>query len=144
MFLEIIPQKAHQNILWTSKRKEKIPSRQNNSRQNWGRRNRSRCYQKFQCRVHSLMYSRWLLKALYPARVCSWKWMCVNFLKIIMLLKIDISLQAGCQESSKLVAIKTARQSSFMVASQVSVSFYKRRSVMNMHTVRLELSWWLA
>ena len=73
--------------------------------------------------------------------------MCVNFwgaflgIKIIMLLKIDISLQAGCQESSKLVAIKTARQSHFMVASQVSVSFYKcAGSVMNMHSK----AWWLA
>ena len=53
-----------------------------------------------------------------------------------MLLKIDISLQAGCQDSSKLVAMKTARQSQFMVSSQVSVSFYRRGggSVMNMHS----------
>ena len=50
-----------------------------------------------------------------------------------MLLKIDISLQAGCQESSKLVAIKTARQSRFMVASQVSVSFYKPARKRNEH-----------
>ena len=63
--------------------------------------------------------------------------MCKFFLaflgiKIIMLLKIDISLQAGCQESSKLVAIKTARQSHLWFLHKCQFPSTNQGTVMNM------------